>query len=42
LLKVVFKYFNQLGYTKIFSQVFEDNKTSYFYEYYEEELFKTD
>lgn len=34
LLRELFEHFKQLGYTKVFVEVLEENKTRYFYEYY--------
>ena len=34
LMKELFIHFKQMGYSKIFVDVLEDNKTKYFYEYY--------
>lgn len=34
LLKDLFEHFKQVGYSKIFVEVLEENKTRYFYEYY--------
>ena len=40
LLKNLFAHFKQVGYSKIFVDVLEDNKTRYFYEYYGAKLVK--
>ena len=40
LLKNLFAHFKQVGYSKIFVEVLEDNKTRYFYEYYGAKLVK--
>lgn len=41
LLKKLFTHYKDQGYTKVFVEVLEDNKTCYFYEYYGAEFVKT-
>lgn len=41
LLKELFTHYKEQGYTKVFVEVLEDNKTRYFYEYYGAEFVKT-
>lgn len=41
LLKDLFTHYKNQGYTKVFVEVLEDNKTRYFYEYYGAEFVKT-
>lgn len=42
LLKQLFLQFKELGFTRIFVEVLEDNKTRYFYEYYGAKLLKSE
>lgn len=41
LLKELFTHYKDRGYTKVFVEILEDNKTRYFYEYYGAEFVKT-
>ncbi|MFC9601785.1 GNAT family N-acetyltransferase [Peribacillus butanolivorans] len=42
LLKQLFLQFEELGFNRVFVEVLEDNKTRYFYEYYDANLLKSE